>query len=61
MTASKFRILCLIVFLAFYIPVVFFAPIHIVNMIFAPIAGWKIGEWVFELSDKLAVKCGYTD
>ncbi len=61
MTVKKFRILCLIVFLAIYIPAVFFLPNHVLNMIFWPIAGWQIGGWIYELSDKLAVKYGYTD
>lgn len=61
MTLNKFRILCLLVFLAVYIPVAFFTPIHIANLIFWPIAGWQLGGWVSELSDKLAVKFGYTN
>lgn len=61
MNAKKIRLLCLFVFLAVYIPVVFLAPIHIMNLIFWPIAGWQMGEWVYVLSDKLAVKYGYTE
>lgn len=61
MTVSKFRILCLIVFMAIYIPTVVFVPTYIMNMIFWPIAGWQIGGWIYELSDKLAVKYGYSE
>lgn len=61
MTVKKFRILCLIVFLAIYIPAVFFLPIYVLIMIFWSIAGWQIGGWIYELSDKLAVKYGYTE
>lgn len=61
MTAKKFRILFLIVFLAIYIPAVFFVPHTFLNMIFWPIAGWQIGAWLYDLSDKLAVKFGHTD
>lgn len=61
MTAKKFRLLCLILCMAIYIPAVFFLPNYVLNMIFWPIAGWQIGGWIYELSDKLAVKYGYTD
>ena len=61
MTATKLRILVLIVFMAIYIPTVFFVPVYILNFIFWPIAGWHIGGWVGDLSNKLAVKFGYVD
>lgn len=59
MTATKIRILCILVFLAIYIPTVFFAPVHILNLIFWPIAGWTMGGWIFELSERIAKKYGY--
>ena len=61
MTATKLRILVLLVFLAIYIPIVFLVPTHILNLILYPIAGWYIGGWVGDLSNKLAVKFGYVD
>lgn len=59
MTATKIRILCILVFLAIYIPLVFFAPTHIVNLILWPIAGWTMGGWVYDLSDRIIEKYGY--
>lgn len=61
MTLKKFRILCLVVFLAAYIPTIVFVPLYVANTIMWCIAGWQIGEWVSELSNKLAVKFGYTN
>lgn len=61
MTLKKFRILCLIVFFAIYISAVSFLPNNFLNIIFCFIAGWQIGGWMFDLSDKLAVKYGYTE
>ena len=59
MTATKLRILLLLVLLAIYTPTVFFVPVHILNFIFWIIAGWTIGGWVFELSERIAKKYGY--
>ena len=61
MTLKKFRILCLFVFLAVYIPTVILAPLYVVNTIMWCIAGWQIGGWVSELSYKLADKFGYSE
>ena len=61
MTLIKFKILFLLILLAIYIPIMFFLPTHIANIIFWTIAGWQIGEWVSVLANKLAIKYGYID
>lgn len=58
MTLTKFRFICLIVFLAIYIPAVIFLANEVINFILWTIAGWQIGGWVDELSNKLAFKYG---
>lgn len=61
MTLTKFRFICLIVFLVIYISAVIFLPINVLMSILFPIAGWQIGGWVSDLSNKLASKYGYID